>query len=177
MDGIGKSGGYRDTAIGNDYAKDLANKRGKEGVEMADFFKLFAAQMQNQDFMNPMDNSQFLTQMAQFQSMQAMQTLAAQMNNTYAISMIGKSVVCADYAKDGTLQVTEGVVDGVSLTGGQIRLSLKGHEGKTFTMKNIMEVRGGEAKKPADKPEEIKPDEKPQADLDLIEKPDTPRED
>ncbi len=175
MEGIGKPNGYRDThGIGSEYGKDLANKkRGQSGVEMADFFKLFAAQMQNQDFMNPMDNSQFLTQMAQFQTMQAMQNLEAQMHNSFAIGMIGKTVVCADYDKDGALKVTEGVVERVSLAGGRIRIKLKGHDGKSFEMKNIMEVKS-EMSKPAEKPN---PDGTSPEVTEPDTKPDVPKED
>ncbi|MEG0898797.1 MAG: flagellar hook capping FlgD N-terminal domain-containing protein [Oscillospiraceae bacterium] len=130
---------FRTGYTGSEFAKAASSK--KSGVQMDDFFKLFASQLQNQDFMNPMDNSQFLTQMAQFQSMQAMQNLSENMNNSLAIGMIGKTVVCADYNSAGALVVTEAEVEKVSLTGGEIRLYLKGIKDKSFTMDKIMEVK------------------------------------
>ena len=41
-----------------------------------DFLKLFVAQMQHQDPMNPTDNSEFMAQMAQFSSLEQMSNMA-----------------------------------------------------------------------------------------------------
>lgn len=43
------------------------------GVSVDDFLNLMVAQLQNQDFMNPVDDTQYVTQLAQFATMQQMQ--------------------------------------------------------------------------------------------------------
>jgi flagellar basal-body rod modification protein FlgD len=70
-----------------------------------DFLKLLITQMRYQDPLNPMDNSQFLAQMAQFTSLEQMQNLntsftqsmqlTQSLNNTASASFIGKHVRAA----------------------------------------------------------------------------------
>jgi flagellar basal-body rod modification protein FlgD len=84
-----------------------------------DFLKLLLAQMQNQDPMKPMDDSQMIAQMAQFSALEATQQLQQtiqQSNNVQTIfgagALIGKYIQ-ADQT-DGT-NVT-GAVTGVDFT-------------------------------------------------------------
>ncbi|HER20124.1 MAG TPA: hypothetical protein ENO14_03660, partial [Chromatiales bacterium] len=42
----------------------------KQNLDQTDFLKLLTTQMQNQDPMKPMDNTQFVAQMAQFSSLE-----------------------------------------------------------------------------------------------------------
>ena len=58
---------YGDTKFTDKQTNDLTSQ---------DFLNLMMEQLKNQDFMNPMDDTQFLSQLAQFSSMQYMQELA-----------------------------------------------------------------------------------------------------
>ncbi|QXL84240.1 flagellar hook assembly protein FlgD [Comamonas sp. NLF-1-9] len=68
------------------------------------FLKLLVAQLQNQDPMNPMDNAQMTTQMAQIntvtglqqlnQTVQAMAQQFAGMQQLAGVSLIGRAVLC-----------------------------------------------------------------------------------
>ncbi len=78
------------------------------GLNSDDFLKLFVAQLQNQDPLNPMDSSQFVTQLAQMSQVeQAYDTntnlqsiLASLSDNTYmsSVSFIGKTVTAPGFA-------------------------------------------------------------------------------
>jgi flagellar basal-body rod modification protein FlgD len=86
------------------------NTTGTQGVQSSstqalgkdDFLKLLITQLQNQDPLSPMDNSQFLSQMAQFSSLEQMQNLnqsfdqsmvlSQTLNNTSAAGLIGRHV-------------------------------------------------------------------------------------
>jgi flagellar basal-body rod modification protein FlgD len=92
-----------------------------------DFMKLMLAQLQNQDPMQPEDNSQFLAQTAQFNELEQMQDLnktisamadAQQLGQ--ASSLIGKAVSATD---DNDKSVT-GAVTGVTLESGVAKLHL-----------------------------------------------------
>ncbi|MBF0551878.1 MAG: flagellar hook assembly protein FlgD [Deltaproteobacteria bacterium] len=88
---------------------------GNSNLGQADFLKLLVTQLQNQDPTSPMDNQQFIAQMATFsqvqqmttmnQNLQNIQLLQSSLNNTYALSFIGKSVTATgnqmDLSKDG----------------------------------------------------------------------------
>ena len=65
------------------------------GVTAEDFLTLMVAQLTNQDFMNPMDDTQFVTQLAQFSSMQMMQEMANYTKTSYVMSLVGKPVTAA----------------------------------------------------------------------------------
>jgi flagellar basal-body rod modification protein FlgD len=79
-----------------------ASTAGTKALGKDDFLKLLLAQMQNQDPLNPMDNSQMVAQLAQFSTLEQMQgvndrldTLAlaqASANQTQASMLVGKSV-------------------------------------------------------------------------------------
>jgi flagellar basal-body rod modification protein FlgD len=83
-----------------------------------DFLKMLAVQMQNQDPMNPMDDKDFMAQMAQFSSLEQLQNLGAstdQMVQSNAINrgmtMIGKTVTYLD----GDGKAHTGKVDGLEI--------------------------------------------------------------
>lgn len=74
----------------------------QQTVTQDDFLKLLIAQLQNQDPLQPMDNQQFATQLATFnslgqlididQKLGSMQSAQGQANNFNATSMIGKQI-------------------------------------------------------------------------------------
>jgi len=76
---------------------------GKDELGKNDFLNLFVTQLQNQNPLEPMDNTQFLSQMAQFSSLEQMQNIAGAMElltlsqsastNSQMISLIGKRIV------------------------------------------------------------------------------------
>ena len=84
-----------------------------------DFLKLLMAQLQNQDPMKPMDDSQMIAQMAQFSALEAAQTLNATVQTSanmqtvlQAGALIGKYIQANQ--SDGTS--TTGAVTSVGLT-------------------------------------------------------------
>ena len=56
-------------------ANDLKIQIKDQGLNMQDFLNLLVAQITNQDALNPMDNTEFIAQMAQFSTLQAMTDL------------------------------------------------------------------------------------------------------
>jgi flagellar basal-body rod modification protein FlgD len=107
--------------------KAPTNELGKD-----DFLKLLAAQLQYQNPMDPMDNTQFVSQMANFSSLEQITNLAtAQANLTktvtaqQSIALIGHTVsyVGSDDA------VKTGVVKSVETAGGIPTLTIDGVSG------------------------------------------------
>ena len=102
------------SALSSTTGTDKTKQLGKQ-----DFLKLLMAQLQNQDPMKPMDDSQMIAQMAQFSALEATQQLQQtiqQSNNVQTIfqagALIGKYIQ-ADEA-DGTSST--GAVTGVDFT-------------------------------------------------------------
>lgn len=112
----------------------------KNTLSITGYFKLLAAQLQNQDMTNPMDNSEMMaqmTQMAMVQSMSAMteaiSTSTAVNTQTYAAGLIGKRVTVAvteenSYGQEIAVDVKYGDVESVNFIGGTPVFRLKGDE-------------------------------------------------
>ena len=79
-----------------------------------DFLKLLLAQLANQDPTSPMENTEFIAQMAQFSSLEQMTNmntefskLASMLNSSEAVNTIGKTVEI----EDGMVSIS-GIVEG-----------------------------------------------------------------
>jgi flagellar basal-body rod modification protein FlgD len=97
-----------------------------------DFLKLFVAQLQHQDPMNPMNDSEFMGQMASFSTLEQVSNLAAanqriadNLTSTSAIGLIGRTVTYVD-SNDVT---HTGTVEKVTTTDGKPSLTVAGVDG------------------------------------------------
>ncbi len=91
------------------------------------FLKLLVSQLQNQDPLNPQDDKEFLSQMAQFTSLEQMQNMNSTLSQQQAYGMIGKYVVGKYENDDGSYTYTEGRVEGVTMKSGQAWLTVGEH--------------------------------------------------
>lgn len=107
-------------------------------VSMDDFLTLMVAQLKNQDFMKPMDDTQYVTQLAQISSMQQMEEMAYNAKTTYATSLVGKTVQAAKFTVAGEMKTTEGIVNKVSLLDGKFVIYVNG---EPYGMDELMEVK------------------------------------
>ena len=117
---------------------ELKIQKNNEALNMQDFLNLLVAQITNQDAMNPMDNTEFIAQMAQFSTLQAMTDLTEMALQGQATSLIGKNVVVADYNGNGGLTIDEGIVQRVTLHGGKTKLYVNDME---YEYSNVMEIK------------------------------------
>lgn len=69
-----QSGGYRTYTAAQEEAEAKASSQ-RSGVDKDTFIKLLITQMQNQDPLNPMEDREFIAQMAQFSALEQMQNL------------------------------------------------------------------------------------------------------
>ena len=85
----------------NSYNKTLVQNGRKTSNELGkdDFLKLLITQLSNQDPTNPMENTEFISQMAQFSSLEQMTNMstsfskmASFINSSEAASTLGKTV-------------------------------------------------------------------------------------
>ena len=89
------------------------------------FLKLFVAQLQHQDPMNPMQDSDFMGQMASFSTLEQVSNLASENAKTNAIGLIGRTVTYTD--NDGVDHT--GAVEKVSTKDGKPSLTVGGADG------------------------------------------------
>ena len=84
-----------------------------------DFLKLLMAQMTNQDPTSPMENTEFIAQMAQFTSLEQMtnmsnnfEKMAAMINSSEAQSLLGRTIQIDLGAEQATTGVVEAATRG-----------------------------------------------------------------
>lgn len=114
-------------------------------LDTNDFLKLLAAQMSNQDVMNPMQDTEFISQMAQFTSLQSIENLSQVSYSQYGASLVGKTVTVAKYDDLGKYTEDTGVVSACNFTSGGFELLVNG---KTYDLASVMEVKTPEASSP-----------------------------
>lgn len=92
------------------------------------FLQLLVAQMQNQDPLEPTDNSQMVAELAQFTTIEELQNLGTTLDNMNAFGLIGKAVILeVGKSSDSTTTTTVGgFVDFVKIEDGKAKLSING---------------------------------------------------
>ena len=101
---------------------------GAGGLGQNDFLKLLVTQLQNQNPLDPVSDTQFISQFAQFSSLQGIQTLNASFDQTLKLQqltggadLIGRTVQFATNGTAGT-----GKVSGLQVQNGSVLLQVGG---------------------------------------------------
>lgn len=103
------------TATGTSNSSGTSTQKSNSELGKDDFLKLLVTQLQKQDPLNPMEDKDFIAQMAQFTSLEQMKNMNTSMQVTQATSYIGKQVKWTDEAgKEQT-----GVVNSVKMVSGE----------------------------------------------------------
>lgn len=125
---------------GVNYGETVFVQDGNKELTGEDFLQLMIQQLQNQDFMNPVDDTQYLTQMAQFTTMQQMQELAAYSKQNYVLSLVGQTVTAAKFKLNGEVEKITGPITKISLVDNEYQLYIGDQQ---FSLSQIMELGAG----------------------------------
>jgi flagellar basal-body rod modification protein FlgD len=112
---------------GTDTSQQAASTKSNSTLGKDDFLKLLVTQMQYQDPLQPMDNTQFVSQLAQFSSLEQMQNVANSSQMTQATGYIGKTVIWTDSSgksQSGTVSAVNITTDGPQLVVGNSTVDL-----------------------------------------------------
>ena len=74
------------------------------------FLQILVTQLSNQDPMNPMEDQDFIAQLAQFSVLEELQTLSSGANFSQASSLVGKNIYTTMTSADGSTQEIYGKV-------------------------------------------------------------------
>jgi flagellar basal-body rod modification protein FlgD len=118
---------------------------GTGAVDSSQFMQLLLAQLTHQNPLEPMSNSEMMSQFSQLNSLQELRDIHTSMDVTssanqtsYMASLIGKTIKVNQ--TDGT--VLEGVVDGAILEKGNLQLRIGD---KTVALSDVLEIDGTKA--------------------------------
>jgi flagellar basal-body rod modification protein FlgD len=116
--------------------RDVGGTLGKD-----DFLKLLVVQLENQDPTSPLDDKEFISQMAQFSSLEQMTQMNTTLSNliinnkiNLSYSLLGKYVEVLDNRSG---QVESGIVSEVSFGSGSPSISF---DGLTYSVDDVTKV-------------------------------------
>lgn len=112
-----------------------------------EFMKLLLTQLKNQDPLDPMKDADFAAQLAQFSSLQQMQSLNNSFKEmlmlqelTQGANLVGKTIT---YAQPGSTAIAQGVVDSVSIADGKLQLLVGGTPVTLDQVRGVTQPRTG----------------------------------
>jgi flagellar basal-body rod modification protein FlgD len=126
-----------DLAYSNSTNTTTTTTRGSSELGKEEFLQLLVTQLQNQDPLNPEEDTEFISQLAQFSSLEQMTNMNTTMSNTSAYSMVGKEVIVSSTDSSGASTEVRGVVDYVEMLNGDAYLSI---DGQTYSMDDLVKV-------------------------------------
>lgn len=111
--------------------------RGTSELGKDAFLQLLVAQMKYQDPLNPSSDTEFISQLAQFSSLEQMQNLNATMTNSQAFGYVGKYVVINSTDNNGKDVTAEGLVDYVKVYNKEVYVGIGD---KTYLASDVVSV-------------------------------------
>ena len=127
-----------------DGASTKANAGRKTGGSLGkdDFLNLLIAQLKYQDPLSPMDNKDFIGQMAQFSSLEQMKNIYNGVSRANSFALIGKYVKASYEDGEGrSAKSAEGFVESVRIKNGEAYAIVNGQE---ISIDKITEVTEGD---------------------------------
>lgn len=99
------------------------------------FLKILSAELSNQNPDDAKDSTQYISQLAQFSSLEQMSNLNTTMTFSGASALIGKTVVLTDLDSNGNEYY--GVVRGVTKDGGTVKLNVQVNPNDSSSIKDF----------------------------------------
>ncbi|ADQ05385.1 flagellar hook capping protein [Caldicellulosiruptor owensensis OL] len=115
--------------------RSLGVSANKNILGKQEFLNLLVTQLRYQDPLKPMEDKEFVAQLAQFSALEQMQNLNNSFEFLKAQSMIGRYVIATN-AQDGARQI-EGRVDSIRVDGSKVFLKVNDTEVLSDNVKEV----------------------------------------
>ncbi len=129
VDGVVQKNGISASAASTNISKAVtaAQKESGGSLDKDAFLQLLVTQMQYQDPLEPTDNTEYISQLATFSSLEEMQNMTSSMDKQRASGLVGQYVYLEDRSNTtGNTKMVEGTVDYVTFSGNKTYLSING---------------------------------------------------
>ena len=111
----------------NETTATESTKKSNDTLDKQAFLQLLVAQLQYQDPLEPMDNTEYVAQLAQFSTLEQMQNMATTTELSRATQLVGSTVtVSTTNETTGVTTEVTGEVEYVYQSGSNIKLSIDG---------------------------------------------------
>ncbi|MCR4716835.1 MAG: hypothetical protein K5656_06610 [Lachnospiraceae bacterium] len=122
MSSVNPLGTNQTSTVTDTSAIENKNALGKDA-----FLQLLVTQMKYQDPMNPSDSTQYMSQLAQFTSLEEMENLNTNFDKASAQDLVGKYVIMKTEDAAGKADYVSGMVDYMLMQNGKPFLSINDH--------------------------------------------------
>ncbi len=112
-----------DTTAASKYASSTKSND-SSALDKDAFLQLLVTQMQHQDPLQPESNTEYMSQLAQFSSLEAMNNLNSTTTNNQALNLAGQYVIVNKTDSSGGITQISGLVDYVTISNGKALLSI-----------------------------------------------------
>jgi len=138
-------------AVWPNYSKEnvqaAANKKNTDTLGKDQFLSILVTQLRNQDPMQPLQDKEFIAQMAQFTSVEQLMNMSTELslmrqNIGSASSLIGKTIEWNENDKAGGIKTVTGVVDSIISKDGLLYARVGGAEVALDYVSSISETKG-----------------------------------
>lgn len=119
-----KDGQVVDTSASSNSLSEAGKSSGSSLGKDA-FLQLLVAQMKYQDPLEPTSNTEYISQLATFSSLEEMQNLNTTMEAQQATNLVGKTVIMKVTSKTGASDVVQGKVDYIVKENGKLYVSIE----------------------------------------------------
>lgn len=131
-----KDGKLQDVETSENKKKKEKNIAGGE-LGKEEFLQLLVTQMQYQDPLEPNKDTDYISQLAQFSSLEQMQNLNTTMSNSAALGYVGQTVKVTHEDSSGNVNEVRGEVEYVKIQNGTAYVSV---DGKLYKADEVTEV-------------------------------------
>jgi flagellar basal-body rod modification protein FlgD len=114
-----------------------ADMNSNSTLSFDDFLKLMITQLQNQDFTNPVDDAEYMAQLAQLSMVQQMQNVSQSSLRSYAASLLGKVATVSKLLENGEKIEDTGYVDSVTFSGNEMKIMVND---RLYSMTDIIQI-------------------------------------
>jgi flagellar basal-body rod modification protein FlgD len=107
---------------------DTQNKKTNQ-LGKDDFLKILITQLQHQDPLRPMEDKEFIAQLAQFSTLEQIQNLSRDFTSMKALGLVGR-MIYAEKRIENTSQIIPilGRVESTALSGGKVYIRVGEHD-------------------------------------------------
>ena len=100
------------------------NDKSNSSLDVNDFLQLLGAQMQYQDPLNPSDNTEYMSQLAQYSALEAQLNISDTLDKGNNLNLVGKYVIMNTTDSSGKQAMISGLVEYATVKDGDVYLSV-----------------------------------------------------
>jgi len=131
------------SAIGSTLNTATASSLPNSGINEQNFIQLFVNELQFQDPMQPLDNSQFLTQLAQFVGIEQQSEEVTGINNLLTLDSSDQSLGLLSHTvqvSNANGSTTTGKITGIQYSANGVQVTVTPSSGSVLTNVNLSQI-------------------------------------